>query len=100
MNKINIDGDVADNTINYNITTKDDKDATQFLIAGNAKSLNDITEVSLNPNGLKLNYSDWNVAENNKIQISSKGILADNFRLSNGGSEISIQSESESPSSP
>ncbi len=100
LKKINIDGDVADNTINYNITTKDDKDATQFLIAGNAKSLNDITEVSLNPNGLKLNYSDWNVAENNKIQISSKGILADNFRLSNGGSEISIQSESESPSSP
>ncbi|WP_419494243.1 translocation/assembly module TamB domain-containing protein [Chryseobacterium bernardetii] len=100
LNKINIDGDVADNTINYNITTKDDKDATQFLIAGNAKSLNDITEVSLNPNGLKLNYADWNVAENNKIQISSKGILADNFRLSNGGSEIFIQSESESPSSP
>ncbi len=62
--------------------------------------MNDITEVSLNPNGLKLNYADWNVAENNKIQISSKGILADNFRLSNGGSEIFIQSESESPSSP
>ncbi|WP_160136102.1 translocation/assembly module TamB [Chryseobacterium sp. c4a] len=100
LKKINIDGDIADNTINYNITTKDDKDATQFLIAGNAKSLNDITEVSLNPNGLKLNYADWNVAENNKIQISKKGILADNFRLSNGGSEISIQSESEIPSSP
>lgn len=100
LKKINIDGDIADNTINYNVTTKDDKDVTQFLIAGNAKSLNDITEVSLNPNGLKLNYADWNVAENNKIQISKKGILADNFRLSNGGSEISIQSESESPSSP
>jgi hypothetical protein len=100
LNKINIDGDVAENTIRYNITTKDEKDATRFLIAGNAKSLNDITEVSLNPNGLKLNYTDWNVAENNKIQISNKGILADNFILSNAGSEISIQSESESPSSP
>ncbi|OCA70751.1 cell envelope biogenesis protein AsmA [Chryseobacterium artocarpi] len=100
INKIDINGDVADNTINYNATTKDDKDVTRFLIAGNAKSLNDITEISLNPNGLKLNYADWNIAENNKIQISNKGILADNFILSNGGSEISIQSESNSPSSP
>lgn len=100
LNKININGDVSNNTINYNVTTKDTKGATQFLIAGNAKSLNDITEISLNPNGLKLNYTDWNVAENNKIQISSKGILADNFVLSNAGSEISLQSETDSPSSP
>ncbi|MFP3594844.1 hypothetical protein, partial [Chryseobacterium sp. SIMBA_038] len=59
-----------------------------------------ITEVSLNPNGLKLNYTDWNVAENNKIQISNKGILADNFTLTNGASQVSIQSESNNPSSP
>ncbi|ASK30621.1 cell envelope biogenesis protein AsmA [Chryseobacterium sp. T16E-39] len=100
LNKINVGGDVSDNTINYNITTKDQKDVTQFLIAGSAKSLNDITEVSLNPNGLKLNYNDWIVAEGNKIQISNKGILADNFKLSNAGSEISLQSESTSPNSP
>lgn len=100
LNKVNINGDVADNIINYNITTKDEKDATQFLIAGNAKSMNDITEISLNPNGLKLNYMDWTVAEGNKIQIGSQGILADNFRLSNAGSEILLQSESNSPNSP
>lgn len=100
LNKVNINGDVANNIINYNITTKDDKDVTQFLIAGNAKSMNDITEISLNPNGLKLNYMDWTVAENNKIQIFSQGIVADNFTLSNAGAEISLQSESNSPSSP
>ncbi|KQT23833.1 cell envelope biogenesis protein AsmA [Chryseobacterium sp. Leaf405] len=100
LNKVNINGDVANNIINYNITTKDAKDATQFLIAGNAKSLNDITEISLNPNGLKLNYTDWNVSENNKIQIGKNGILADNFRLSNAGSEISLQSESQTANSP
>ena len=100
INKVNINGDVAQNTINYNITTKDDKDETQFLIAGNAKSMNDITEISLNPNGLKLNYMDWSVAENNKIQIFSQGIVADQFTLSNSGAEISLQSESNSPTSP
>ncbi|GAA4150053.1 hypothetical protein GCM10022217_02670 [Chryseobacterium ginsenosidimutans] len=100
LNKIGINGDIANNIINYNITTKDEKDATQFLIAGNAKSLNDITEISLNPDGLKLNYTDWTVAEGNKIQIGKNGILADNFRLSNAGSEISLQSESQTPNSP
>ncbi len=100
LNKISVVGDVANNTINYNITTKDAKDATRFLIAGKAKSLNNITEISLNPDGLKLNYDDWTVAENNRIQISSKGILADNFRLSNAGSEILLQSENNSPASP
>ncbi len=100
LNKVNVAGDVANNIINYNITTKDQKDVTQFLIAGNAKSLNDITEISLNPNGLKLNYTDWTVAENNKIQISNNGIFADNFRLSNAGSEILLQSESQSPNAP
>ncbi|MCW3160135.1 translocation/assembly module TamB [Chryseobacterium oryctis] len=100
LNKININGDIANNIIRYNATTKDEKNTTQFLIAGNAKSINDITEISLQPNGLKLNYSDWNVNEENKIQISSKGILADNFRLSNGASEISLQSESNIPNSP
>ncbi|WP_336716827.1 translocation/assembly module TamB domain-containing protein [Chryseobacterium mucoviscidosis] len=100
LNKVGITGDVANNIINYNITTKDQKEATQFLIAGNAKSLNDITEISLNPNGLKLNYSDWTVSEGNKIQIGKNGILADNFRLSNGGSEIALQSESQTPNAP
>lgn len=100
LNKVNIGGDIANDIINYNITTKDTKDKTQFLIAGNAKSLNDITEISLNPDGLKLNYTDWTVAEGNKIQISSKGIVADNFRLSNSGSEILLQSETQSPNAP
>ncbi|MGV2488537.1 UNVERIFIED_CONTAM: hypothetical protein FOS07_32310, partial [Bacillus mycoides] len=100
LNKVNINGDVADNIINYNDTTKDEKDETQFLIAGNAKSLNDVTEISLNPNGLRLNYSDWTVAPENKIQIGKNGIFADNFRLSNAGSEILLQSENNSPNSP
>ena len=100
LNKIDVNGDIANNIINYNVTTKDSKDVTQFLIAGEAKTINDLTEISLKPNGLKLNYSDWQVAEGNMIQLGSKGILANNFRLSNGGSEIAIQSETNVPYSP
>ena len=100
LNKIDVNGDIAENIIRYNATTKDKKDVTQFLIAGQAKTIGDLTEISLNPNGLKLNYSDWQVGEGNLIQIGSKGILADNFRLSHNGSEILVQSESNIPNSP
>ena len=100
LNKLSLSGDVADNVISYNLTKKDEKEEDQFLIAGTAESLGEITEISLHPDGLKLDYKDWTVAENNKIQIGPDGIFADNFRISNEGNEILIQSESNSPNSP
>ncbi|RST25963.1 translocation/assembly module TamB [Chryseobacterium lacus] len=100
LNKINISGDVADNTIQYSVTTKDEKDVTQYLIAGTAASVSSATEITLNTDGLKLNYDDWTVAPNNKIVIGEQGIFADNFRISNAGSEILLQSESMAGNSP
>src|SRR5690606_1263560 len=100
LNKLSLTGDVADNVISYNLTKKDEKEEDQFLIAGTAESLGEITESSLHTDGLKLDYKDWTVAENNKIQIGPDGIFADNFRISNEGNEILIQSESNSRNSP
>lgn len=100
LNKLSVTGDIADNVINYTLTKKDEKDEDQFLIAGTAKSIDEITEISLNPDGLKLDYKDWTVGENNKIQIGPNGIFADNFRIANGENEILVQSESDSPNSP
>lgn len=100
LKKINLDGDIANNTINYNVSTKDDKDVTQFLVAGNLKTLNDITEISLNPNGLVLNYDQWQIGEGNLIQLRKDGIVANNFKLMHNGSEILLQSESDKGTSP
>ena len=100
LKKVAIDGDIADNSINYRASNKDEKDVTQFLIAGQVKTIDDLTNIHLNTDGLKLNYTDWMVEENNLIQIGKKGILADNFRISNNGSEISVQSERLVPNSP
>ncbi|MFV0227269.1 translocation/assembly module TamB [Empedobacter falsenii] len=100
LNKINLDGDIANNTINYSISTKDDKDITQFLVAGNLKTLDDITEISLNPNGLVLNYDQWEVGERNLIQLKKDGIVANNFKLMHNGSEILLQSASDKGTSP
>jgi len=100
LQKIDLNGDITNNVINYNASTKDAKDATQFLVAGNLKTLNDITEISLNPNGLVLNYDQWQVGEGNLIQLRKDGIVAHNFSLMNNGSQILLQSESEKGTSP
>lgn len=100
LNKVAVVGNVAENIINYNVSTRDDKEVEQFLIAGNAQSLNGATQISLNPDGLKLNYTNWTVSPNNKLQFGSRGIWAENFVLSNGGSSIAINSETSSPNSP
>ncbi len=100
LNKVNLNGNLANDVITYNLTTKDEKDVEQFLIAGTAKTFNDITEISLNPDGLKINYDVWTVSPNNILQISDKGIYADQFSLSKNGSEISLQSESKQSNSP
>lgn len=98
--KVNLTGDVKDNFINYNLSTKDEKDETKFLVAGNVEKLGDLTKISLNPDGLKLNYTNWQVAPDNLLQISSRGIYANNFAISNSGSEIRVQSETDVPNSP
>lgn len=100
LNKVNLNGDIQNNLITYNATTKDEKDATKFLIAGNVQKMGDLTKISLKPEGLKLNYTDWKVAPDNYLQLSSRGIVANNFAISNAGSEIRLQSETQVPNSP
>ena len=100
LQKLGLVGQVRDNLITYKATTKDEKDITQFLIAGQLEKLGDLTKISLNPEGLKLNYTDWTVAPENQLVLSSAGFYADQFALSSGGSEIRIQSESQTAGSP
>src|SRR5690606_5594531 len=98
--KVNLNGNVRDNLITYNASTKDEKDATKFLLAGTAEKVGDLTEISLNPDGLILDYTNWQVAADNSLQIGSRGIVANNFAVSNAGSEIRLQSETNVPNSP
>lgn len=98
--KVGLNGDIKDNLITYNASTKDEKDVTKFLVAGNVEKVGDLTKISLNPDGLTLNYDKWQVSADNFVQISSRGILANNFAISNSGSEIRLQSETNVPNSP
>lgn len=100
LNKIDLNGDIANNSINVNASTKDEKDQTQFLVAAQVNSLKDLTQIHLKPNGLILNYDQWQVSEENSINLLANGFVANDFQISNGESQIIVNSESNSPSSP
>ncbi|NAW51120.1 translocation/assembly module TamB [Elizabethkingia argentiflava] len=93
LRKVKLTGDIGHNIIHYHITTQDEQDRVQYLLAGSITSLGDVTSISVDPDGLKLDYKNWMVTPHNKIEISRKAILASNFKLSHAGSELLLSSD-------
>ncbi|MEC5394183.1 translocation/assembly module TamB domain-containing protein [Bergeyella sp. RCAD1439] len=100
VHRLALKGDVSDNTLRYTLSTEDEKQVRQFLVAGRLQSLGEGMKLSLNPDGLQLNYDHWKVAEDNAIHFGEKGFFAQNFTLSHDGSRIAVNSESQKFNSP
>lgn len=85
-----IKGNIRNNIISTEITTRDKKNKQNYKIAGSLAALNDLYKFSLKPDGLMLNYDNWTVSNDNAISFGSKGINANNFVISNKDQKISI----------
>ncbi|RZK11495.1 MAG: translocation/assembly module TamB, partial [Flavobacterium sp.] len=94
-----ISGGVNDNVVGYDLLLRDVADKDQYAISGKLEAKGNTTEIILNPD-LMLNYQDWNLPADNKLAFGKDGILADNFELSNEGSSLKVQSQSDTPNSP
>jgi hypothetical protein len=93
-------GNVKDNIVNYKLQVEDKKKEEQYMIAGKLKATDKNTEISLNPDGLKLNYEEWNIDESNVLRIGKDGIYANNFDMKSESGELKLQSASEAPNAP
>ncbi|MFD2600585.1 translocation/assembly module TamB domain-containing protein [Flavobacterium suzhouense] len=93
-------GSVKDNIIDYKLQVEDKKKEEQYRIAGKLKATDKNTELSLNPDGLKLNYEEWRIDENNSISFGKDGIYANNFDIKSDSGELKLQSASETPNAP
>jgi TamB, inner membrane protein subunit of TAM complex len=100
LGQTSLAGDIKDNIINYKLEIDDQKKKQQYLLAGKLQQKDGNTEVVLNPDGLMLNYDDWQVVEDNLLRFGNGGIYANNFELSNDGGSIKIHSESDIPNAP
>lgn len=95
-----ISGGVKDNVVAYDLLLRDMANKDQYAISGKLEAKGNNTEISLDPDGLMLNYQNWNLPADNRLAFGKDGILADNFELSNEGSSLKVQSQSDTPDSP
>ncbi|KOS05065.1 hypothetical protein AM493_02710 [Flavobacterium akiainvivens] len=95
-----LSGDVKYNIVSYDLQIDDRKKAEQYRIAGQLEAKEGATELSLNPDGLMLNYEEWTVAQGNLIRFGKDGLYANDFDISHDGGSIKLQSESETPNAP
>lgn len=95
-----ITGALKEDLLSYRLQILDKKEEEQYALAGELRAADGNTEISLDPQGLKLNYEQWNIAAENVLRFGKDGIYANNFELSNNGGRISLQSQSEAANAP
>src|SRR5690606_32382099 len=100
LSQTNITSDLKDNVVSYKRQILDRKDEEQYLLAGEMKSADGNTELSLNPDGLKLNYEPWDMAVDNMLRFGKDGIYANNFEMSSEAGSLKLQSQGEAPNAP
>lgn len=95
-----INGAIANNTINYNVSVRDEGKKEKYLIAGNIHEQNGSYQLRILQNGLKLNYDLWTVNTQNLIEFGNAGIRATSFDISNAGQDLLIASQSPNYNAP
>ncbi len=95
-----VGGFVADNKIDVSLDVNDQKNKTQYNIAGVLQQITQGIKFTLHPDGLVLNYDKWNVAGDNYIQYDSSGLIINNFNISNANQSLSINSQTKSANAP
>lgn len=88
-----ISGTVANNVANYDLVLKDTKNKDQYIISGTLEAKDNNNIVKFNADNFLLNYEKWRIPSDNSVILSEKGLLINNFNLSNDSSSIKIQSK-------
>ncbi|MBS1587243.1 MAG: translocation/assembly module TamB domain-containing protein [Bacteroidetes bacterium] len=85
-------GNVAPHGLTTNITVSDSAKKERFALAASMQQQGDTQVIQLQP-GLKLNYTDWAVAQTNRIALAKGGMYVQNFSISNGGQYLKMNSD-------
>lgn len=100
FNEVNLGAQIANNTIEFDLSVLDDKKELQYYIAGLLDAQSPEKKLVLDNDGFKLNYENWKVADDNYLALAANGLYAHNILLENNESQIFIDSEEDNPESP
>jgi predicted small secreted protein len=86
-------GSIANNLINFSLHIQDPQAKTKYHISGifSQPTLNNYN-FQIKPDSLMLNYESWTVNQNNLIQLLNGDIVANQFVLSKGVQQLSLNS--------
>ncbi len=93
LNNTVASGSVVENNIDFGLWIKDKEDKEQYHLGAKLQAVESNFMFSLHEDGLKLNYEDWSIDTTNTISFGERGIHANNFRLTNNGQELLVQSQ-------
>ena len=100
MLKTKLDGEVNDNIAQFNLVLLDSLQKEHHRVAGQVANFSDQFRINLLPNGLKLNYEPWKVAENGFLQYGEAGLIVSNFSLQNQEQLLQIHTPEMAPNAP
>lgn len=95
-----LSGTLEDDRLDIGLWVRDGQGKEQYHIGSAVLLKAEEYIFSLKENGLMLNYDLWQVDPQNRLAFGSKGLLANNFRLSKDGQELRIQSDDSVYNSP
>lgn len=102
MDSTLIQASLANNKIDLNLLVKDQAAKDRYALQAQLQQQQDGSLVfALKPQGLLLNYEKWDVsAANNIIMTADGGLQAQDFTLSQGSEQLSLQSLSKAANAP
>ena len=92
---------IKDNKIDFAVNIRDKADKNKYNLSGLFEQPEKgAYRFSIKPDSLLLNYDEWTIAKDNKIELSKETVLADNFNLSKNNQKFSLNSQKQSAGSP
>jgi len=95
-----VTGSAQNNKLNISLQVRDAAKKERYRIAGVFSVLPNEYQFSFLQNGLMLDYNNWAVNSDNALEFGSKGLLAKDFSISNGGQVLSVNSDSQTMNAP
>ncbi|GGH16138.1 hypothetical protein GCM10011418_18320 [Sphingobacterium alkalisoli] len=95
-----LSGKVIENNLDFGLWIKDKQEKDRYHLGAKMAVNENNYILSLFEDGLMLNYDKWNISPDNQISFGMDGIRAHNFRLSNNGQELLVQSQDSTLNAP
>jgi hypothetical protein len=100
LNNTVLSGQVVENNLDFGLWIKDTESKDRYHLGAKMSVQDNNYMFSLAEDGLMLNYDNWSISPDNQLLFGTDGIHANNFRLTNDGQELLVQSQDSTINSP